>query len=504
MLAIGMFTSDSADYVIVGDGLALFDEINLPCINLKIPAEVLGEDGKFYKIIGFSEKYQRNWATTISFDEFTEIDAVPMPIIHSCRQKIVLPPKIKRIRCDKNTNYGSNFNRVIILDKGNRYVSVIGKKGLINNFPHEIINYSSKKRNVTIRETTKIIGNRSFFYNNFLIFVVISSSVEEIGDHAFSICKNLRSVKFLKNSKLRKIGEGAFTSTSLRSIEIPESLEEIGQDVFCFIILDSFPIPANSKLRMIGKECFADTELKSICFHKSLESVGEDAFMGCEELEYVSFHEESKIKVIDEGTFESCPLLKTVIFSSSIEVIEEKAFYTSGKCLNVSFPADSKLNAIKTKAFSESHIQSIELPSSLESIGEGAFSMCKDLTRVSFAMISRLKLIEYNAFEGSSIESIVLPSSLETIGESAFSGCKNLTHVSFQPNSMLKKIESKAFSFTNIRKIVLPFSVTCIGSEAFMGCQQLVSASIINILIKKKVRDISDTALLDCPCKCFT
>ena len=45
-------------------------------------------------------------------------------------------------------------------------------------------------------------------------------------------CNTLRSVTFAPDCKLRRIGDFAFSGTSLESIEIPATVTEIGEGAF--------------------------------------------------------------------------------------------------------------------------------------------------------------------------------------------------------------------------------------------------------------------------------
>lgn len=85
------------------------------------------------------------------------------------------------------------------------------------------------------------------FPNN-ITQIIIPASVESIGSFLFKECKNLKEVKFSKNSKLKDIAMNAFKGClSLEKIDIPESVEKIGVDAFrqC-TSLKSLTIPAGT------------------------------------------------------------------------------------------------------------------------------------------------------------------------------------------------------------------------------------------------------------------
>ncbi|RAW47457.1 hypothetical protein DQW92_01315, partial [Metamycoplasma hominis] len=65
--------------------------------------------------------------------------------------------------------------------------------------------------------------------------VTIPGSVKEIGESAFSDCKNLKEVTL--NEGLEKIGAWAFKYTNIKSITIPGSIKEIDDWAFDFSII---------------------------------------------------------------------------------------------------------------------------------------------------------------------------------------------------------------------------------------------------------------------------
>lgn len=124
---------------------------------------------------------------------------------------------------------------------------------------------------VVIPEGTERIGNHWFCCSD-VVSVTIPASVAEIGTSAFCECKKLATVVFQRyteperarggsifsccmgktddeeapfvDSKLRLIGREAFCGcSSLRNIDLPDSVEEIGVDAFLSSGLETFVAP---------------------------------------------------------------------------------------------------------------------------------------------------------------------------------------------------------------------------------------------------------------------
>lgn len=81
----------------------------------------------------------------------------------------------------------------------------------------------------------------------------------EIPDQCFRGCTNLRSVDIIHRGVLRKIGDRAFAQTSLLAMEIPESVETIGDGAFDGCPLTTLTFEAGEKnVPELGTKIFGD------------------------------------------------------------------------------------------------------------------------------------------------------------------------------------------------------------------------------------------------------
>lgn len=277
----------------------------------------------------------------------------------------------------------------------------------------------------------------------------IPASVTEIKACAFQNCTSLSSVTFEDDSNLQTIGGGytcyrhnygsydfgifgAFAGcTSLTSIEIPNSVKEIG-----------------------------------VC-----------AFQGCSQLQSVTFQKGSLITTLSGGyiskgygtsienasnmifgVFAKCSTLSSIEIPANVETIDACVFQD---CINLSvvtFEQGSKLKEFGdgyaetgygpfiTGAFANcTALKSIQIPANVEKIGVGTFKNCSQLSSVTFEPDSKLKTIggycdenrssevgtkHYGAFaDCEALTNIELPASLTAINSVAFSNCRKLIDV---------------------------------------------------------------------------
>ncbi|MFR6717330.1 leucine-rich repeat protein [Alistipes putredinis] len=321
--------------------------------------------------------------------------------------------------------------------------------------------YNSKNVEHLILPNTLITIGEEMFYQSDLRSVVIPTNVTTVGYSAFKRCSSLTTVTFEKESQLKTIGGdyyyGAFSDcTALTSIEIPASVETIGNTAFSDCSsLATVTFEKGSRLKTIGNNAYYRcTSLTSIEIPASVETIEKKAFMHCSSLATVTFEKGSQLKTIGGGysssshfgtysdyygAFSDCSSLTSIEIPASVETIEATAFKRCSKLTTITFEKGSLLKTIGGGyyssyyhgAFSDcSSLTSIEIPASVETIEATAFSDCSKLATVTFEKGSQLKIIGggysssyyYGAFLGcSSLTSIEIPASVETIEATAFS-----------------------------------------------------------------------------------
>jgi hypothetical protein len=228
--------------------------------------------------------------------------------------------------------------------------------------------------------------------------IEIPSSVEFLGNCCFLGCAQLRAVHFGCDSSLKEMCDYAFLLTRVKKIEIPRE---------CEILIGSCLIGMNDVNICSGNRFFVKAEsfIQSADKKTLLRYIGED---------------------------------EIVIVNRNVERISDECFTLSQSIHEDIFEEGSSLIRIEEYAFSEMKLKKIEIPSSVEFIGENCFGKCQSLCEVIFQSVSKLKRIEDGAFSGTGLRTVTIPSSVEYLGMNCFLGCCSLDEVTIE--GRIKKI----------------------------------------------------------------
>lgn len=139
---------------------------------------------------------------------------------------------------------------------------------------------------------------------------------------------------------LIKIGDNAFyTCLTLKSIEIPNSVSNIGKWAFYHCSLVSLSIP--NSVRSIGEWAFAGCEdLKCLYLSNGISKLENGVFSGCYELEDVVIPK--SVRVIGKNAFSYCKKLKTIYLPEGIREIGENPFIGCETLLSIVVPKGAK------------------------------------------------------------------------------------------------------------------------------------------------------------------
>lgn len=239
--------------------------------------------------------------------------------------------------------------------------------------------------------------------------------------------------------EVKAIGANAFKDCSITEIEIPITVEEIGDNAFY--------------------DCNGLTELE---LPLAIRTIGEWAFAGCSNLSKIHFPNSC---VIDESAFSYCYALERVEVWAIIDWI------------NMYFE-DAWANPLcngGTLYLEEEPVEYVTIPDKINHIGKYAFYRYSGLQGITLS--KNVTTIEEGAFDGcENLQSVIIPndSTLTRIDQYAFFGCHSLLTVNM-PDGLSYIDEDTFNSCTSLEEIVIPDSVTFIGDRAFYECTNLSS-----------------------------
>lgn len=287
--------------------------------------------------------------------------------------------------------------------------------------------------------------------------LVVDEDVTAIGAYAFSGAVNLTEVEW--NSDLNEIAQMAFENTGMESLNLPDSIEEIGQFAF-----------ANCQ------------NLKNVDLPYRLAELQAGTFMNCHELEnivirpytYVGTGEDEKGKqyhpfsLLDEESGKYYTngdiTLHTYEEAQAREFADKYGIYYEfihgGRCGDdIEWEFDSTSNTLYLSGSGNSWYYCLDE----EQIEERAME------------VARTQLfLEYPDWTYSfreDIESVVVGDEIGNLNSFIFTDLYNLKNVDL--GTGVSSLDFAFYDCTNLEEIVIPENVGSIGSYSFESCESL-------------------------------
>ena len=401
-----------------------------------------------------------------------------------------------------------NFYNNKVIETFDEFEKFTGITNTENNTDNGMFRGCTNLKSIKLPNSITSIASYSFNGCSNLSYFIIPESVTSIGYTSFTNCVNFSGDLNLPN--LEKIGNAAFknsgitsisnlgklrilTSTyasseytfgmcnSLKTVILPDTLEEIGNSAF-----------KNSKLLTTVTFPNGLKIIRGSAFSQCTSLTGEINLPNLETLEKMAFKETNITKVVNLGKikvlpssgngqafmFGSCKSLESVVLPDTLEEIGSSAFYQCTSLTSINLPQSLKI--ISTDAFSSiknALPEEINLPN-LEDLGGGCFYQSAIKYVTNLGKITELKKSNVGTFAScKSLISVVLPETLTSIIGDTFSECSELISINI-PDSLISMGNGVFYACTLLPKIDIPNSVTSIGGQAFEYCRGLKDAII--------------------------
>ena len=364
---------------------------------------------------------------------------------------------------------------------------------------------NSTLKKVTFADGIKVIPQ--YFLNTIttLTEIEIPASVQKIGDHAFADCSNLKTVTFKEQdaSKLTTIDTSAFEGCSLMTLsKLPEGVTTINASAFkdCKkISLTDLP----TGLITIGNAAFENCTMLRIGKLPAITALGMAAFKNCVKLPFLSV-DTSNLAEINATAFEGCTGLSSVQINGGEKkqtTIADGAFAT---CNSLKWLDIENVKSIGKNAFAKLPFSALEI-NQVDTIGESAFAGCDKLEN---PVIQNVKTIGASAFAGSGAQTDdnkVLLDSIQNVGSRAFEGCqftsadiRDLEKVTTYTDPETK-IEYSPFAKSSIKKVEFSDETkNTVCTKAFKNVTSLQSVVLAYCLTYGNISTIDASAFEGC------
>lgn len=332
-------------------------------------------------------------------------------------------------------------------------VKYIGEGAFSSSYDNQVL------EKAVIPESVTEVGYMAFDFDSpFIKQIEPEGGIRYIGKVAYCVADEKLGEYTIKDGTI-SLADKLFAYTNISAVNIPASLEIIGNDAFSSAAITSLPdMPG---VKRIGAGAFDRTKITALPSMPSLEVIGEAAFYATQ---ITSLPELPGLKEIGYGAFAYCPKLARVTLPESLERLDD-AFCGCDALWSVTYNA---IDCYCPYRVSPRDLERIVIGEKVRRVPKGLYTGNTNITEVTLP--KSVEILDPEVFQYcTNLEYVGLADNITTISDNAFYGCSSLTGLHWPLN--ITTIGSAAFRECSALKVVsLPEGVTTVGSDAFFLC----------------------------------
>lgn len=309
--------------------------------------------------------------------------------------------------------------------------------------------------------------DNSYFYqyNKAVTSIVVYNGVTRIGDNLCRVLKEAESISI--SSTVTEIGDHAFDGWELDSLTLPLRLERLGEENFTSNKLFFLELP--NTLKYVGAGCFESTQLITLRVPSSITTFNtvKGQFSNLENLAYTGSEEQfMRLELGKHMKVDGKCALVNLLYNYTDEA--KKLPYCTKRGLKEGdftyiVYTDKTARISKYSGSTEDLI----IPEKIDGYTvTGIHSTCfeENGSLVKVTLPKTLKTIGREAFLNSSISELVILSPEVRVADSAFKGCASLSKMTFE--GYFADLGHGSFSATHVENIRLSPKADAIRDSA--------------------------------------
>ena len=324
----------------------------------------------------------------------------------------------------------------------------------------------------------------------------VHNDTKTIAAEAFKYCSHLTAIDF-GTAQVTSVGAEAFFSTGLTSIDLPDSVQTIGESAFVNSnSLTTFRVP-ESLLSFDASTLGLDAlTTLTVSDGNDRYEVDENAALiltdGAEKtLVYylrsgapTTYAVPAGTTQIGENAFRGAAVSEVSI-PASVTFVAANAFNGSALATVTFAQEDGAQLIIGQYAFYNTQLTEVALPARTFAIDDYAFAAVSQgfmydgdvrLASITFGTNSKLNSLGSNVFQYSFLETIDLPASLATMGDGVFRNNAYLVSVRL-PEGLTTMGNETFYADDALESVYLPSTLRTMGSGTFSGCEYLTDVT---------------------------